>query len=87
VVVLDRLVLVARLKPDPYERAEELASAEARIGPDVADLRYSVFLSPSEVVFVAEGKDVEHRMREWFRMAVALVHRRLEELDFAASKP
>ena len=59
-------MLVARLKPDAYERAEELASAEALIGPDMADLSYSVFLSPSEVVFVAEGNEVEPRMREWF---------------------
>ena len=65
-VVLKRVVLVARLKSDAYERAEELASAEAQIGPDLAGLRYSVFLSPSEVVFMAEGNEVEHRLREWF---------------------
>ena len=62
----ERVILVARLKSGAHERAEALASTDALIGPESAGLRYSTFLSPSEVVFVAEGVDAERHMREWF---------------------
>lgn len=63
---MERLVLTARLKPGAYERAEELALAELSGGPGQARLRGATFLSPSEVVFMIEGEDVDLHTREWF---------------------
>jgi hypothetical protein len=63
---MERLVLTARLKPDAYERAEELASAEPEPGVDPALVRGSVFLSAREVVFMIEGEDVDFHTRQWF---------------------
>jgi hypothetical protein len=64
---VERLALVARLKPDAYEHAEELASASpTRESDDSGIRRRSIFLSPTEVVFVLEGEDVALRIREWF---------------------
>jgi hypothetical protein len=63
---LERIVLTARLRPDAYERAEELASIEPSGGPGQARLRSITFLSPSEVVFMVEGDDVDLHTREWF---------------------
>ena len=60
-------MLIAKLKPDAYERAQELASAEVSTEVDGAPgLRRFIFLSPAEVVFLVEGDDVELRTREWF---------------------
>jgi hypothetical protein len=64
---LERLALVARLKPEAYQRAQELASADppaAQLGD--TPLRGSIFLSSNEVVFMIEGDDVELHTREWF---------------------
>ena len=63
---MERLALIARLKPDVYERAQELASADAPTDPGGSTLGHSIFLSPSEVVFVMEGLDVDLHTREWF---------------------
>jgi hypothetical protein len=63
---LERLVLIARLRPDVYERAQELASAEPESGADSALVRGSIFLSPREVIFMIEGDDLELQAREWF---------------------
>ena len=63
---MERLVLTARLKPGVYERAQELASAEPVGGMGQALLRGSTFLSPSEVVLIIEGDDVELHTRQWF---------------------
>jgi hypothetical protein len=57
---LERLALIARLKPEAQARAEELIAK----GPPL-DLkesgfaRHSVFLSATEVVFVFEAHEVE----------------------------
>ena len=57
---MERLALIARLKPDAQARAEELISQ----GPPF-DLqgsrfvRHSVFLSATEVVFLFEAHEVE----------------------------
>jgi hypothetical protein len=59
-------VLTARLKPDSYERAEELASEAGDVDAGRSLLRGSTFLSPSEVVFVIEGEDVDLQTRQWF---------------------
>src|ERR1700686_5907526 len=63
---LERLVLIARLRPDVHERAEELASIEPESGWDRALVRGSTFLSAREVVFLIEGDDVDLRTRQWF---------------------
>ena len=62
---MERLLLVARLKPDALGRAEELASERNDRGRFAA-LRYTIFMSPNEVVFLIEGEDVDLRTREWF---------------------
>ena len=62
----ERLLLVARLKADAYERARELAAAEPAGDFGEARIRRSIFLSPSEVIFVIEGDDVGAQAREWF---------------------
>jgi hypothetical protein len=59
-------VLIARLRPDVHERAEELASVEPETGVDPALLRGSIFLSAREVVFLIEGDDVDLHTRQWF---------------------
>jgi hypothetical protein len=63
---VERIVLIARLKPDAYERAEQLASVEQPAGVGQARLRGSNFLSAGEVVFIIEGEDAELHTREWF---------------------
>jgi hypothetical protein len=63
---VERLVLTARLRPDAYERAEELASDLGPEGTDGGALRGSIFLSPSEVVFMIEGDQVDLQTRQWF---------------------
>jgi hypothetical protein len=63
---LERLVLIARLRPDVHERAEELAAASPETGAGRALLRGSVFLSAREVVFLIEGDDVDFQTRQWF---------------------
>jgi hypothetical protein len=60
---VERIALVARLKPDTREQAAELA-ADAPEAPGAS--RRSIYLSPSEVVFVIEGEDPESVVREWF---------------------
>jgi len=63
---LERLALIARLKPDTYRRAVELASANAPAETGAPTLRGSIFVSPGEVVFVLEGDEVDLHTREWF---------------------
>ncbi|HEY2602806.1 MAG TPA: hypothetical protein VGI67_14710 [Thermoleophilaceae bacterium] len=64
---MERLALIAKLKPEAQERAEQLASAGAAGElDDPAIHRQSIFLAPDEVVFVVEGSDVELHLREWF---------------------
>ena len=64
--MVERFALVARLKPDAHDRAEELASADAPPDAAPAGVRTSVFLSPQEVVFLVEGEDVGRRVTDWF---------------------
>ncbi len=57
---MERLVLVARLKPEAQARAEELIAK----GPPFdlqgsGFLRHSVFVSATEVVFLFEAHEVE----------------------------
>jgi hypothetical protein len=62
---MERVALIASLRPGTYEKAEELAS-DPPTEPITGIERWSIFLSPTEVAFVFEGEDVEERTREWF---------------------
>ncbi len=56
---MDRFVLVARLKPDCRQRAEELLAEHSALGgTELATAldRHAIFLSESEVVFLFEGE-------------------------------
>jgi hypothetical protein len=61
-------VLVARLKPDSYERAQELLAeypspiAEGLEGVD----RNAIFLSANEVIFLFEGEGANESVRAKF---------------------
>jgi hypothetical protein len=56
VSAVDRIVLVARLKPGERERAEKLlADGVEPIVPDAVE-RWAIFLSEGEVVFLFEGE-------------------------------
>ena len=64
---MERLALIASLKPGVQERAQQLASAgSAGELQDPEIHRQSIFLSPDELVFVVEGEDLERHLREWF---------------------
>lgn len=57
---MDRLMIVARLKPGSRERVQALLEAGPPFDPDEPGFeRHSVFLSGSEVVFLFEGAHVE----------------------------
>jgi hypothetical protein len=61
---MDRLVLVARLKPNSRQRAQELLAEHAsderlRAAMD----RQAIFLSETEVVFLFEGPDADSTVR------------------------
>ena len=53
---MDRVVLVARLRPDARERAGELAQ-EPAVEP--AFDRAAIFMSESEIIFFLEGRDAD----------------------------
>jgi hypothetical protein len=57
---LERLALVARLKPGTQARVEELIAKGPPFDPkEIGFVRHSVFLSATEVVFVFEAHEVE----------------------------
>jgi hypothetical protein len=57
---LERLALIARLKPGTEVRAEELIATGPPFDPQESGFaRHSVYLSASEVVFVFEAQEVE----------------------------
>jgi hypothetical protein len=57
---LERLALIARLKPGTEARAEELIAKGPPFDPqEIGFVRHSVFLSATEVVFVFEAHEVE----------------------------
>ena len=57
---MDRLALIARLKPGTEERAARLLETGPPFDPaDTGLSRHSVYLSAGEVVFVFEGDEVE----------------------------
>jgi hypothetical protein len=62
---LERIAIVASLKPGMEERARELVEGGAPFDPAAAGVaRHVVYLSSDDVVFVFEGQDVERRMHE-----------------------
>jgi hypothetical protein len=65
---MDRVVLVAHLKPGSRQRAEELlAESSSREDINAAFNRRAVFLSETEVVFFFEGPDAERRSERFQR--------------------
>jgi hypothetical protein len=60
---VQRIVVIARLKPDSKAAAAEILKAGAPYDPaDIGLVRHGVYLSGSEVVFLFEGPDVEQRL-------------------------
>jgi hypothetical protein len=60
---VDRVVVVARLKPGARERAEELLTEEEGRLHEGLFKRGAVLLSDSEVVFLLEGPDADETVR------------------------
>jgi hypothetical protein len=57
---MEQLAVIARLKDDSHERAQELIANGAPFDPAEEGLiRHAVYLSSHEVVFVFEGHEVE----------------------------
>lgn len=57
---MDRLVLVARLRPGCYDTAAQLVAAGPPFDPAAAGFaRHTVYLTPGEAVFVFEAPEVE----------------------------
>ena len=66
---MDRFVLVARLKPDGRQRAEELLAEHSALGGaelEEAFERHAIFLSETEVVFLFEGESPHGSVRAIF---------------------
>jgi hypothetical protein len=62
---MNRLMIVARLKNDSQDAAEELIKAGPPFDPgDLGFERHSVFVSPHEVVFLFEAPDVEWNVHD-----------------------
>jgi hypothetical protein len=62
---VERVVLIARLKPEGRDRAIELIAdhqAGRYVSPDFD--RYAVFLAEGEVIFFLEGPEAEQRVRD-----------------------
>lgn len=55
-----RLAIVARLKEGAHDQAETLLSGGPPFDPRLTAIeRHAVYLTPTEVVFVFEGREVE----------------------------
>ena len=60
---MERIAIVASLKPGTEERARELLASGPPFDPGIAGLtRHVVYLSAGEVLFVFEGPEVEWRL-------------------------
>ncbi|MGB2954162.1 MAG: hypothetical protein WBB74_12345 [Gaiellaceae bacterium] len=61
---MDRLVLVARLKPGARDRARELIAADSEAsGIETNFDRRGIFLAEDEVVFFFEGEQADESVR------------------------
>ncbi len=64
---MDRVVLVAHLKPGSRQRAQELlAEHSSREDLKAAFDRHAIFLSDTEAVFFFEGPDADRSVRAIF---------------------
>ena len=62
---MQRVVVTAKLQPGSHEAAAELLRAGPEYDPgEIGLVRHGVYLGSSEVVFLFEGPDVEHRLRD-----------------------
>jgi hypothetical protein len=62
---VERLALIARLKPGSEEEAAKLVASGPPFDPAASGLsRHAVYLSAGEVVFVFEGDEVEWIVEE-----------------------
>jgi len=62
---VQRLAVIARLKPDARPRAMELIEKGPPFRPDETGFeRHTVFVSGEQVVFVFEGGKLEHLLRD-----------------------
>jgi hypothetical protein len=62
---MERIAIVASLKPGMQERARTLLGSGPPFDPAAAGVaRHVVYLSTDEVVFVFEGEEVERRLHE-----------------------
>ena len=62
---MERLVLIARLKPDARERARELISEHHEDSDGLPEFdRFGIFLAEGEIVFFVEGPDAGQRVRD-----------------------
>jgi hypothetical protein len=60
---MQRIVVIARLKPDSHVAAAQILRAGPPYDPgDIGLVRHGVYLSGSDVVFVFEGPDVEQQL-------------------------
>lgn len=60
---MQRIVVIAKLKPDSHDSAAEILRAGPPYDPaDIGLVRHGVYLSGAEVVFVFEGPDVEQQL-------------------------
>jgi hypothetical protein len=60
---MQRIVVIAKLKPDSLVAAGEILQAGPPYDPgDIGLVRHGVYLSGSEVVFVFEGPEVEQQL-------------------------
>ncbi len=58
---MQRVAVIAKLKPDTGERAAELVEAGPPFDPQAAGFeRHSVYLAGDQVVFVFEGGRLDH---------------------------
>ena len=60
---MERIALVARLKPDAKERAGELATVKPTVPEGISHI--STFLSGDEVVFMLEGDSPDESHWMW----------------------
>ena len=61
---MEQIVVIARLKPGSRDAAAELLRAGPPYDPmEIGLVHHTVYLGPTEVVFLFEGPDVEQRLR------------------------
>ena len=69
---MQRIVVTAKLKPGSHDAAAQVLRAGPPYDPaDLGLVRHGAYLGTSEVVFLFEGPDVEHRLRDLVNDPVA----------------